>query len=307
MQTAITNETTALIQVEELNPLDLFTGDAMEPLVAQIRAKVESVVTDASTAKGRKEIASLARRVASSKVVLDGLGKKLVTDWKQKAKKVDEVRKGMRDELDFIRDEARRPLTEWEEEEEKRRKQEAFNRQYDSDWDEAHSQEELFERERIVREKEAEIARVEAERKAKEEAARLEREQKEREERIAREAAEQAKRDAEEAVARAKAEAEQAERDRVAAEARAKAEQEAAVREAERRAKEEALRELALRERLEQEEKDRLARIAADKDHRTQIEADIKTDIRAIWPNTDGSSLIEHINEGRIRHITITY
>ena len=307
MQTDITNETTALIQVEQLNPLDLFTGDAMEPLVAQIRAKVESVVTDASTAKGRKEIASLARRVASSKVVLDGLGKKLVTDWKQKAKKVDEVRKGMRDELDFIRDEARRPLTEWEEEEEKRRKQEAFNRQYDSDWDEAHSQEELFERERIVREKEAEIARVEAERKAKEEAARLEREQKEREERIAREAAEQAKRDAEEAVARAKAEAEQAERDRVAAEARAKAEQEAAVREAERRAKEEALRELALRERLEQEEKDRLARIAADKDHRTQIEADIKTDIRAIWPNTDGSSLIEHINEGHIRHITITY
>ncbi len=225
-----------LIVVEKLNAIELFTGEAMDPLIAQIKAIVDKHVPDVSTERGRKEIASLARRVASSKVILDDLGKDLVADWKEKAKKVDIVRKRMRDELDALRDQARLPLTQYENAEIEQLKQQALNRELDQAWDEAHAEQALRERERVLREKEAEFARQEAERKAKEETERLERERKEREERIAREAADRAKREAEAAIQREKERAEKAEREKAEAAARAKAEREAAVRRAEAKA-----------------------------------------------------------------------
>jgi hypothetical protein len=113
--------TTELVVIEKLNAIELFTGDAMEPLVAQIRDIVDAHVPDTSTAKGRAEIATLSRKVSSSKVILDELGKNLVADWKQKAARVDIVRKEMRDELDVIRDDARLPLTRWEQAEDERK------------------------------------------------------------------------------------------------------------------------------------------------------------------------------------------
>ena len=297
-----------LVRVEQLNALDLFTGDAMDPLVAQIKGIVDKHVPDTSTAKGRSDIASLARRVASSKVVLDNLGKELVADWKAKAKKVDVVRKQMRDQLDDLRDHARQPLTDWEQAEADRLKAEEAARRYDAEWEEAHQMHDLFERERVVREKEAEIARQEAERRAKEEAERLERERKEREERIAREAAEKAKREAEESIVREKAKAEQAERDRIAAEARAKAEQEAAVREAERKAQEEAERKERERLAAEKAEKDRLARLAANKEHRARIEAEAMEDMAAEGlAEPDAQLFLELVRDKAIRHITINY
>ena len=42
------------------------------------------------------------------------MGKDLTSEWKAKAKVVDNVRKSMRDQLDIIKIEARKPLTEWE-------------------------------------------------------------------------------------------------------------------------------------------------------------------------------------------------
>jgi hypothetical protein len=63
----------------------------------------------------RKEIASMARKVASSKVALDDLGKDLVSGIKKQATAVDAERKRMRDTLDALRDETRAPLTAWEE------------------------------------------------------------------------------------------------------------------------------------------------------------------------------------------------
>jgi len=64
--------------------------------------------------KGRKAIASLAAKVAKLKVKLDDMGKELVGDWKAKSKIVDGSRKKMRDELDALKAEARKPLTDWE-------------------------------------------------------------------------------------------------------------------------------------------------------------------------------------------------
>ncbi|EGT6367902.1 cell envelope biogenesis protein TolA, partial [Escherichia coli] len=52
-----------------------------------------SFVPDITTAKGRKEIAYLAYKVAQTKTYLDGLGKDLVAELKEIPKLIDANRK----------------------------------------------------------------------------------------------------------------------------------------------------------------------------------------------------------------------
>jgi len=229
-----------IIKVESLDPVSLFTGGGIDPILKEIERQVSGLVPDTETDKGRKEIASTAHKVSKSKVLLDGLGKNLVADWKGKAKKVDAVRKPMRDFLDGLRDKVRQPLTEWEaiekaKEDEKRRLVE-----FNLDQEDAIAENSLFDREREMDRKEAELKKLEDERLAKIEAERLKKEQAERDERLKKEAAAAAKKEAEDKAAaekqailkreadalaetertarKAKEAKEKAERDRVAAE-----------------------------------------------------------------------------------------
>lgn len=220
-------EPTDLIKVEELDATALFAKtEAVQPLLDKIAEAVKRHVPDVETDAGRKAIASLARKVASSKVILDDLGKDHVAALKTRTKAVDVVRKHIRDTLDKLRDDTRQPLTEYEAQIEAQAEAERLAAEIEVAWDEAHAEEDLREREKVVREKEAEIARVQAEidAKAAAEKARAEAEQAEKD-RIAREA-----RIAEEAAARAqavaKAEAERKEQARLdAEEAKRKAEE----------------------------------------------------------------------------------
>ena len=104
----------ALIAVEKINALEVFNG-GMLPIIDEIHKKVAVLIPDVTTAKGRKEIASMANKIARSKTLLDEVGKNLVADWKAKAKIVDDNRKLMRDKLDALKGSTRAPLTAWEE------------------------------------------------------------------------------------------------------------------------------------------------------------------------------------------------
>lgn len=110
--------TTALAVLSNITPIIVFTEGGADPLLEAIKKEVSSFVPDISTVKGRKEIASLANKVAKSKVYLDDLGKDLVSEWKEKSKKVDAERKKIRDTLDLLKEEVRLPLTQFEEKEE---------------------------------------------------------------------------------------------------------------------------------------------------------------------------------------------
>ena len=309
----------ALIKGEKLDPVAIFTGGGIDPILKEIERQVSGLEYDLETDKGRKEIASTARKVSKSKILLDGLGKDLVATWKAKAKKVDAVRKPMRDFLDGLRDKVRQPLTEWEvaekaktaaEDAEKRRiVEEEIDRQ----------DRELAEREAKVAAREAEIQRLEDERLAKEEADRLEKEQAERDERLKKEAAEAATREAEARVdaekkailkraidAKAKAEKaeqdrleaiERAKRDKIAAEERAKLEAERVEREKREaalkadREKQEAIEAEKARAKAESDakeleriasekaEKAKAEKLAANKKHRAKINREVLEDI----------------------------
>jgi hypothetical protein len=94
--------------------------NGLEPWLQKIRDEVLSFVPDTSTRKGREAIASIAHSVAKSKVALDDAGKKLVDELKEVPKLIDAERKRMRETLEALQEQVRRPLNEWEAAEEAR-------------------------------------------------------------------------------------------------------------------------------------------------------------------------------------------
>ena len=105
---------TALIVAEKLDIAVLFSGDGMDKILKEIESKAMAHVPDLTTAQGRDDIKSMAYKVAQSKTLIDGLGKDLVSDWKKKAKAIDDHRKTARDFLDDLKVKVRQPLTDWE-------------------------------------------------------------------------------------------------------------------------------------------------------------------------------------------------
>lgn len=104
-----------LIVIQPENALSVFSETGkLDPLLDSIAKEVRAFIPDVSTVSGRKEIASMAYKVAQSKTYLDSIGKNLVDEYKEIPKKIDANRKAVRDFLDNLRDEVRKPLNDYE-------------------------------------------------------------------------------------------------------------------------------------------------------------------------------------------------
>ncbi|MCP3701552.1 MAG: cell envelope biogenesis protein TolA, partial [Alteromonas sp.] len=156
------------------NGLKVYQCDKVDIIIKQIEDEARSVVPDLETAAGRSDIASLSRKVSSSKVALDTLGKGLVTDWKAKASLVDAERKIIRDRLDALRVEIRQPLTDWEEAEKAKAAAILAAQARQADQEETRAEKGMRDRQRGRGRKEEEQERLEQERKEKAEAEALE-------------------------------------------------------------------------------------------------------------------------------------
>jgi len=307
-----------LITLDNKSMLQVYTEGDVEQLLNDIRQKVFDQLPedpDMSDKNTRDLYRTTAAQIPKAKNYFDGFGKDLVSDWKEKAKKVDAVRKFFRDGMDSLKVEARKPLTDWEEEEQKRLEEEALKIEIEQAHEEALHENDLFDRQLEVERKEKEL-----------EAKRLEVERKEREEQIRKEAAANAERERKEAIERAEREkkeaAERAEREKREALERAEKEKREAVLEAERKAKEEADRKEAERLEAERAEKERAEafrkeeeRKAADVEHRKTINNESLSDIQGIIEKLVNSpeqelvakNILVAIISGKIRHISIKY
>lgn len=290
------SEVTDLVVIEKQNAMAVFTSkEQLDPIIEAIEKEARSLVPDLTTKKGRDAIASMAHKVARSKTYIDNAGKDLVAELKALPKQIDESRRIVRERLDALKDEVRRPLTEWEAEQERIKAEEEMNAWHT----EALEMNEDFDRQRAAQiEADHEMALLmndAFDRDAKEKAEEAERQRIAREEELKRQAVEQAKREAEEKAERERAEsarreaelklkADQAERDRVAAEQKAEREKKEAAERAERE-KQEAI---VAEQRKAQEEADRVrreteakeaAQLAEEKriaDEQAKREADVK-------------------------------
>lgn len=80
-----------------------------------VKAQTSALVPDTSTAKGRQAIKAAAFAVTKMKTGIDNHGKKLKEEAQATVTKVDAARKDIRDRLDALAEEVRKPLTLWEE------------------------------------------------------------------------------------------------------------------------------------------------------------------------------------------------
>lgn len=321
------SEVTDLVVIEKQNAMAVFTTkEQLDPIIEAIEKEARSLVPDVSTRKGRDAIASMAHKVARSKTYIDNAGKDLVAELKALPKQIDESRRIVRERLDALKDEVRRPLTEWEAEQERIKAEEAMNAMHA----EALEMNIRFDQELAAKfEADHEMALLmnkDFDRDREEQRRLAEQAQREHEERIKREAAEQARRDAEakhkaeiEAAARREAEekarAELAERQRIEAEQRAAREKQEAEARAERekaaaveaerlKAKQAEAARLAEEQRKAEEE----ARRAADKEHRRTVNRRVIADLIAQGiPEEFAQKALLAIAGGKVQDAHIKY
>ncbi|EKN6096826.1 TPA: hypothetical protein ACGE8N_001763 [Yersinia enterocolitica] len=242
----------------------LYVTNGLDKYLNQIRQAVNEV-PDVTTAKGRARIASLAASASRSKTAIEKPGREYLRHLKEQPKIIEAELRRFVIECDEIRDETRRPLTEWEAEQD-RLKQEA----------EAKKKAEQLAAEIEVAHEMALLMNDAFDRDAKAKADEVERLRKAHEEFIAQQAAEKAKRETEEKAKRDIEAAAQRERDAKLAQERAEQAAKDVAAKAERDAKE-------LAERVEREKQDAIAaeKLKAQQEaERVQREAKQKEDSR---------------------------
>lgn len=111
----------ALVNIETITAEKLFAPGEVEKLIAKLETDVRAMPKgDISTDAGRDEIRSLAYKIARTKTGLDGLGKEHVAELKKRSGAIDAQRRIICDRLDALKDEVRKPVTEWEDSEKAR-------------------------------------------------------------------------------------------------------------------------------------------------------------------------------------------
>ncbi|MEM8082573.1 cell envelope biogenesis protein TolA [Morganella morganii] len=256
-----------LVVIEPATALDLFTApDKVQELIISVereteRRKAELGELNLSVLAHRKKLISLAFDVTRSKTYIDKAGKEVVDGLKELPKKVDASRKMFRDALDSLAAQVKRPVEEWEAQEEARKQAEEAQKVADEEKRKADELARLMPYLHAeALEMNAECDRLIAEKKAEEERKRIEHENE-----IKRQAAEQARIEAEQ----------KAQRDREAAELKAKQEREAAELKARQEVEAAAKREREAREAQERAEREKQEAIAkAEREKLAAVEAE---------------------------------
>lgn len=305
----------AVIEIKPEQAPALYVANGLDAYLEQIRQAVNEV-PDLSTKKGRDRIASLAAQVSRSKTAIEKPGREYLKHLKEQPKIVEAELRRFVTECDNLRDATRKPLTEWEAEQERikaeeeaKRAAEELAKKVEADHELALLMNDAFDREQA------------------EKAAEVERQRIAREEEIKRQAAENAKREAEEKAAAELAAIKQREADAIAAKAQA----ELLAKQAEERAEQQRLEALARAEREKQAaieaerqkaaaaeaarlaEEKRIAEEAArrerDVKHRKAIGTDI---VNALLANTSVTreqaiEVLTALKDGLIPHAKINY
>lgn len=315
-----------VIEIKPEQAPTLYRAGGLDAYLEQIRQAVNEV-PDLTTKKGRDRVASLAAQVSRSKTAIEKPGREYLKRLKEAVRPAEAEIKRFVDACDELRDATRKPLTEWEAEQERIKAEEAmlalhvealamneeFDRQLaariESDHEMALLMNDAFDREQADKAAEAERQRIAHEEEIKRLAAAA----------AAREVEQRAQREREEAAHREavlKAQAEQAERDRIAAEQKAEADKQAAIEAERRKAQEEADR---IRREADQREQARLAEEKRKADEQARREADVKHRkavgvevVKALVANTSltrdqAIEVLTAVKDGRIPHTGISY
>lgn len=104
----------AIEEISEENAPAIYVAGGLKQFIDLVKAEVEGEVPDLNTRKGRERIASLAAKVSKSKTAVEKPGRDYLRRLKEMPKVVEAELREFVTKMDTLRDETRRPLTEWE-------------------------------------------------------------------------------------------------------------------------------------------------------------------------------------------------
>lgn len=341
----LVSQSTEIALSEEIKSIISFDRAIVDEFLKKIRDRELSVIGDISTEKGRKELASRARKIANQKNDIKRAADLLKEDHQKVIKEINTESKRIWDEMESIQHEVRKPLTDWENIEKERvaahektlakiaslcaippdSALEVYeqNLRHLDDAELLEFEEFRFRAEAAIKQSRDYLVAAHA-RRTKEiaDAAELaelrrkqaEQEQKDREDRIASEAAAKAKADAEsKALADAKVAQDKADAEKAEIEARAK-KAEADKLAAEQKAKADAEAAAKAERDKIQREKEAEEKAAADREsnkvHKAKINNEILsalTALDAVLTDDAAKSIITAIAQGKIPHVKISY
>lgn len=103
------------------NPSEVLLDAAkFDAFYQTIVKETSALVPDTTTQKGRDAIKKVAFKIVKTRTFLDEFGKKLNEDRRKEIGIVDAARRTMRDRLETLKEDVRKPLSDWEEAEEER-------------------------------------------------------------------------------------------------------------------------------------------------------------------------------------------
>ncbi|MFG0460911.1 hypothetical protein ACF8GG_16410 [Pseudomonas sp. yb_1] len=125
-----------LIKIEEISEANapaIYVAGGLQQFIDLVKGEVLGEVPDLKTRKGRERVASLAAKVSKSKTAVEKPGRDYLRRLKEMPKVVEAELREFVTKMDALRDETRRPLTEWEAAEDARidRHNDAINRMKD--------------------------------------------------------------------------------------------------------------------------------------------------------------------------------
>ncbi|NPE58668.1 hypothetical protein HLB27_19680 [Dickeya dadantii] len=304
----------AVVEIKPEQAPTVFIPGGLDAYLEQIRSSVNEV-PDLSTKKGRDRIASLAAQVSRSKTAIEKPGREYLKRLKEAVKPAEAEIKRFVDACDALRDLTRKPLTEWEHEQERIAAENqmlawheealemnaAFDKslaeRIDSDHEIALLLNDKFDRDLADAKAKAERQRIVHEEELKRQA----------EEQVRREAAAAAQREIDAAAAR--------EREALLAKERAEREWREAI-EAERRKAQEGMdrikREAEAKEAARMAEEKRIAdesaARSADVEHRRVINRSVVADLAVAGiPEEFATQVVRAIASGNVRNAKINY
>jgi len=123
----------AIEEISEANAPAIYVAGGLQQFIDLVKGEVLGEVPDLKTRKGRERIASLAAKVSKSKTAVEKPGRDYLRRLKEMPKVVEAELREFVTKMDALRDETRRPLTEWEAAEDARidRHNDAINRMKD--------------------------------------------------------------------------------------------------------------------------------------------------------------------------------
>lgn len=107
------NKEVVLVIEREKWPV-LYKNGGLQSFIDEAKARVANVVADLGTAKGRSEIASMAATISRSKTAVEKPGRDYLRELKAAVKPAEEELRRFVSEMDRLRDDTRKPLTDWE-------------------------------------------------------------------------------------------------------------------------------------------------------------------------------------------------